>query len=251
MTYKSNKNTELLPAETSGSRRRFLGVAALGLGAGLTGFPYILKARASTMANETDWKLTGNYFESCNCDLVCPCIFLRPPTQGFCEAFVGWHVDKGHMGDVSLDNLNIAAWLHSPGSLTDGGWRLALYLDERADDEQSAALTKIFGGEVGGHPAVLASLVDELLGVKSVPIEYKAEEGGKRYLNIPGIGRNVTRTLEGEDGGRVMVTNHPLAVAPGYPLEISYSDDAYYEDYGLEWRQDNRVGLAAAFEYAP
>lgn len=251
MAGKRDKNSESWQAETSGSRRRFLGIATLGMGVGVIGFPNIFKARANTMATETDWKLKGNYFESCNCDLVCPCIFLRPPTKGFCEAFVGWHVDEGHMGDVSLDNLNIAAWLHSPSSLTDGDWRLALYLDDRADDAQTAALSKIFGGEVGGHPAVLASLVGELLGIKSVPIEYKVEEGGTRYLNIPGIGRNVTRALEGEDGGRVMVSNHPLAVSPSHPLEISYSDNAYYEDYGLQWRQDNRVGLAAAFEYAP
>ncbi|MCF7984056.1 MAG: DUF1326 domain-containing protein [Thiohalocapsa sp.] len=202
------------------------------------------------MANESDWKLKGNYFESCNCDLVCPCIFLRPPTEGFCEAFVGWHVEEGHMGDVKLDGLNIAAWLHSPGSLTDGNWRLALYLDDRASDEQSAALTRIFGGEAGGHPAVLAGLVGELLGVKSAPIEFK-EENGDHFLEIPGVGRNLTHALEGEDGGKVTVANHPLQVSPGHPVEVGYSEDAHYKDYDVEWRQDNRVGLAAPFVYAP
>lgn len=202
------------------------------------------------MANDSDWSLTGNYFESCNCDLVCPCIFLRPPTEGFCEAFVGWHIDNGRMGDVNLDGLNVAAWLHSPGALTDGGWRLALYIDERADEEQTAALTKIFGGEVGGHPAVLAGLVGELLGVKSVPITIK-EEGGTHHLEIPGIGKNFTRMIAGEDGGRVMVSNHPLAVSPGNPVEISASEDAYYKDYDVEWKQNDRVGLAAPFSYSP
>ena len=202
------------------------------------------------MANDSDWKLTGNYFESCNCDLVCPCIFLRPPTKGFCEAFVGWHVDKGHMGDVSLDDLNIAAWLHSPGLLTDGGWRLALYIDDRASEEQKAALTKIFGGEAGGHPAVLASLVGELMGVKSAPIVFR-EEGKDHFLEIPGVGRNTTHALEGEDGGDVVVSNHPLQVSPSNPVQVCYSDDAYYKDYDVEWRQDNRVGLAAPFQYGP
>jgi hypothetical protein len=202
------------------------------------------------MANDADWDLKGNYFESCNCDLVCPCIFLRPPTQGFCEAFVGWHIDKGRMGDVGLDGLNVAAWLHSPGALTDGGWRLALYIDDRADESQTAALTKIFGGEVGGHPAVLAGLVGELLGVKSVPITFR-EEDGTHYLEIPGIGKNFTRMLSGEDGGQVMVSNHPLAVSPGNPVEISASEDAHYKDYDVEWRQNDKVGLAAPFSYAP
>lgn len=202
------------------------------------------------MAKGTDWSLKGKYFESCNCDLVCPCIFLRPPTQGFCEAFVGWHVEKGHLDGTSLDDLNVAAWLHSPGQLTDGGWRLALYIDERATQEQTEALGRIFGGEVGGHPAVLASLVGELLGVKSVPIEFK-EEGGTHYLEIPGIGRNFTRNLEGEDGGTVTVSNHPLQVSPGHPVEVGFSERAHYQDHGVEWRQDNRVGLAAPFAYGP
>lgn len=202
------------------------------------------------MANGSDWRLEGNYFESCNCDLVCPCIFLRPPTQGFCEAFVGWHIDSGHMDDVNLDGLNVAAWLHSPGALTDGGWRLALYIDDRADEGQTAALTKIFGGEAGGHPAVLAGLVGELLGVKSVPISFR-EEDGTHFLEIPGIGRNLTRMVTGEDGGQVMVSNHPLAVSPGNPVEISASEDAHYKDYDVEWRQNDKVGLAAPFSYGP
>ncbi|MGA7979129.1 MAG: DUF1326 domain-containing protein [Chromatiaceae bacterium] len=202
------------------------------------------------MANDSDWSLKGNYFESCNCDLVCPCIFLRPPTQGFCEAFVGWHVQHGHMGDVKLDGLNVAAWLHSPGALTEGAWRLALYIDDRADEAQTAALSKIFGGEVGGHPAVLAGLVGELLGVKSVPITF-TEDGDTHYLEIPGIGKNLTRRVAGEDGGRVMVSNHPLAVAPGNPVEISASEDAYYKDYDVEWRQNDKIGLAAPFTYGP
>lgn len=202
------------------------------------------------MANKSDWSLKGNYFESCNCDLVCPCIFLKPPTKGFCEAFVGWHVDKGHMDGVSLDGLNVAAWLHSPGALTGGGWRLALYIDERADEAQTAAFTRIFGGEVGGHPAVLASLVGELMGVKSAPITYK-EEGKTHFLEIDGIGRNEVERVVGADGGDVLVTNHPLAVSPGYPIQVGASNDSYFKDYDVDWKQNDRVGLAAPFAYQP
>lgn len=202
------------------------------------------------MANNADWSLKGDYFESCNCDLVCPCIFLQPPTRGFCEAFVGWHVEKGHMGEVSLDDLNVAAWLHSPGPLTEGGWRLALYIDERATSEQTEAFTRIFGGEAGGHPAVLAGLVGELMGVKSAPIEFKIEDN-KHFLEIPGIGRNVIAGVVGEDGGDVMVSNHPLAVSPGNPIKVGISDNAYFKDHGVEWNQHNRVGLAAPFSYQP
>ena len=74
-----------------------------------------------------NWSVKGNYFESCNCDLVCPCIFLEAPTEGFCEAQVGWSIDEGHLDGVDLSGRKIGVWLHAPckgenKNLTDGGW---------------------------------------------------------------------------------------------------------------------------------
>ena len=75
-----------------------------------------------------NWSLQGNYFESCTCDLVCPCIFLMPPTKGYCNALVGWRIDKGHLEDVKLDGVKVAVYLEAPGLLTDGGWVVCLYI---------------------------------------------------------------------------------------------------------------------------
>ena len=110
-----------------------------------------------------NWKITGQYFESCNCDLVCPCIFLEPPTEGFCEAQVGWTIDEGNLDGVDLSGRKVAAWLHAPckgetGNLTDGGWSLALYVDDGATDEQFNAICELWSGNHGGHLAVIASL---------------------------------------------------------------------------------------------
>jgi hypothetical protein len=195
-----------------------------------------------------DWSLKGNYFEACTCDIVCPCIFLQPPTHGYCQALVGWHINKGHMGNVKLDGLNVAVWLHSPGSLTDGGWRLALYIDDKANEKQKEALTTIYGGQAGGHPAVLAGFVSELMGVKSASIEFK-EEGKKRHLVIKGIGENEMHAIDGENGADVKVTGHPLAVSPGNPVVINKTKRLRYQDYGVDWMQMNTVGLAAPFAY--
>ena len=110
-----------------------------------------------------NWSVKGNYFESCNCDLVCPCIFLEPPTDGFCEAQVGWSIDEGNLDGVDLSGRKVAAWLHAPckgetGNLTDGGWSLALYVDDGASDEQFNAICELWSGNHGGHLAVIASL---------------------------------------------------------------------------------------------
>lgn len=198
----------------------------------------------------SDWKLEGKYFESCTCDLVCPCIFLAPPTKGFCEAFVCWDIHKGHMGDNDLSGMKVAAWLHAPGSLTDGNWRLALYIDKNADAGQKDALTKIYGGDAGGHPAVIAGLVGEVMGVHSANITINM--GAKRKeLKVEGVGSVAMDALEGEDGGDVTVNNHPLAVAPGFPIIVHKSEKLVYNDHGQQWEQSGTVGLAANFAYQP
>ena len=196
-----------------------------------------------------NWKITGQYFESCNCDLVCPCIFLAPPTEGFCEALVGWHIEKGHLDDVELNDLKVSAWLHSPGSLTDGNWRLALYIDERATEAQKDAIVSLWSGEHGGHLAVIAGLVGEIMSVKQVPIEF-IEKNRSHYLKVGEFAENNMHELEGEDGGEVKVSNHPLAVSPSEPVTISKSESVTYNDNGIKWHQSETVGLSAPFTYA-
>ena len=61
---------------------------------------------------------------------------------------------------------------NSPGNMVTGPkWKAALYIDERGTQEQKDAITKIYSGQAGGFFAAAANLIDEMLGVKSVPIE--------------------------------------------------------------------------------
>ena len=83
-----------------------------------------------------NWKLEGDYFEACNCDTVCPCVFLGNPDQGECYLTIAWHIEKGHFDDTSLDGLNVVAVFHTPGNMWTGPkWKAALYLDERSTKE--------------------------------------------------------------------------------------------------------------------
>jgi len=118
------------------------------------------------MTDTKNWNLQGSYFETCNCETACPCIWLQPPTTGDCKLLVAWHIDQGYLDNQSLDGLNVALACYSPGNMIDGNWQAALYVDERADDGQVDALVQIFGGRQGGHPAILMSFVGEVLGVK-------------------------------------------------------------------------------------
>jgi hypothetical protein len=144
------------------------------------------------MAGPTNWRLSGDYFENCNCDVVCPCLvstaapLTARPTQGECNVALAFHIDKGSYGQTSLDGLNVAVVGHTPGPMADGNWTLAAYIDERANDEQTAALGAIFGGAEGGPMAAFAPLVGKHLGVKKVEIKY-AINGKTRSAEIPGI----------------------------------------------------------------
>ena len=202
------------------------------------------------MAGNPDWSVQGDYFEACTCDVACPCIFLMPPSKGHCEALVAWNIKKGHLDKTKLDGLNVAVWLRSPGVLTDGNWKLALYIDDKANPTQRDALENIFGGKLGGHPAVLGGFVTDLLGVKSAPIEFKID-GKKRHLVIKGVADCETFAIDGEDGGDVKVTNHPLAVAPGNALTICKSTKVHYKDHGVDWSVSNQSSLSAPFQYKP
>lgn len=197
-----------------------------------------------------NWNIKGNYFESCTCDLVCPCIFLEPPTKGFCEAFVGWNIKEGRFNGTNLSNLNVAVWLHAPGLLTDGGWDLALYIDKNADDAQKGALQDIYGGKVGGHPAVIASLVSNVIGVHSAEISFSFDAKSKEMI-VKDVGEVKMNAVAGADGGDVVVTNNPLAVSPGFPTVIHKSENIEYHDHGKNWQHSGTVGLAAPFDYKP
>lgn len=197
-----------------------------------------------------NWKIEGNYFESCNCDNICPCILLQSPTEGFCEAMVGWHIEKGHCNDVSLDGVKVGVWLHSPGDLTEGNWNLALYVDEEASEEQYDAIGALWSGEGGGHLSVIASLVSEVTSMKKAKISFESTDT-KKHLVIEGVGENEMVPIEGGGGRHVLVTDPPLQVAPGFPIVVCESVNANYSDNGKTWNHTGKAGLASPFLYGP
>lgn len=197
----------------------------------------------------TAWTLTGTYFETCNCEAACPCVFLSPPTQGECTALVAWHIDKGQYGDVKLDGLNVALAVHAPGKMVETKWKVAAYFDDKATPQQNEALHAIFGGKAGGHPAVLASFIGEIAGAKNVPMQFKAS-ARQASLTIPGITEAEIETLEGQGGEPIKIEGHPLAVAPGEPATVARSRHFTFSDFGMKWQLSGRNGFISPFAYS-
>lgn len=195
-----------------------------------------------------NWKLNGHYLESCTCKEVCPCLHLGNPTEGSCTSLVAWHIDKGSFEGTPLDGLNVVVALHTPGAMADGNWQAVLYLDESGDESQREALAKIFGGEAGGHPQVLASFISEVLGVEPVPIHYKATKEGVR-LSVGQTASTVVHANEGQDGQPVTLHNHPFAVAPGFPAILATSESLRHQAYGMELDTARRSAAYSEFSY--
>src|SRR5205823_7176279 len=99
---------------------------------------------------DVPWHLSGDYFENCSCSIVCPCLvsaappLTSRPTEGFCNVPLIFHIESGRYGDIVLDGLNVLVILHAPGVMADGDWSLAVYIDQRANDEQTEALAVVF-----------------------------------------------------------------------------------------------------------
>jgi hypothetical protein len=96
------------------------------------------------------------------------------PTEGVCDVPLVFHIESGRYGDITLDGLNVALAVHTPGPMADGNWSVAAYIDQRADDKQTEALGAIFTGAAGGPMAAFAPLIGKNLGVKKVQITYRS-----------------------------------------------------------------------------
>ncbi|WP_119068119.1 DUF1326 domain-containing protein [Rubrobacter indicoceani] len=156
------------------------------------------------------WKLEGTYMEACTCEAACPCVMLNDPTEGYCTAVVGWHIDEGNYGGISLDDLNVVVALHSPGNMVDGDWKAALYLDDRASAEQQEALGNVFGGQAGGHPG---ELIGEVVGVATVPLDFGTDEKRGR-IGIGDLGGAEWEPIEFDVAGRQTMTSPFSYVGP-------------------------------------
>jgi hypothetical protein len=198
------------------------------------------------------WKLAGEYFENCSCDVLCPCItssMLGPADYERCRVPLVCKIHEGAYGDVSLDDLVFIMVVDSPQVMADGGWRVALYLDERADEDQQQALQAILSGEHGGPPAMLSTLIGEMLGLKLVPIHYESSAHHYR-VEVPEIMQFEVEGVTRPDSDEVMEitgTFHPMGA--NLPIAISVKGVYNDPDYGLSFDNTGKNGHFRQFAW--
>ena len=203
------------------------------------------------MAN---WRIDGEYMETCNCALLCPCItsnLTARPTEGDCKAAIALRIDKGQKDGVNLDGLAFIVVMHSPGPMAAGNITVGLVIDERATEPQAEAIGAIATGSVGGPMAALGPLVGRIAGVERRPISFEIN-GLTRAVKA---GNLVDQACEGIASASapdqaIVVDNtaHPV----NKRLSLAKATHSVMHAFGIDWEDNTgtRNGHFAPFSWA-
>jgi hypothetical protein len=197
------------------------------------------------------WRISGSYFESCSCDVVCPCTasMALGATNDYCRVVLVFNLKQGDVEGVDVGGLTVAAVADTPRVMTDGNWRLGVYIDSAASEEQAEKLGGVFSGALGGPMGMLGALVGENLGVRREPIEV-TENGLSHSVRI---GDEVEIEIEdvvpfGVDSGepaRLQGIFHPI----GSELTIARATRSKVDAFGI--RYDAKAAFSRSqFEWA-
>lgn len=204
------------------------------------------------MAVATKWHIRGSYFESCNCDAICPCRRVDGvpggrSTHGICTGVLSWLIEDGHVGETDLAGLTVALALRYDDDERGSPWTWILYLDENGSEEQLAALEDVFTGRLGGDAEThfpWAWKASELLAVRPVEIELDHTRR-RQWLSIR---NHVTVRIRDRFPGRETVT----CVIPGHDRdgEELLTDELLVNDGPLTFFYTGTCGYASGFAYS-
>jgi hypothetical protein len=183
------------------------------------------------------WKIAGSYFETCSCDVVCPCTasLSLGATNDYCRVVLVFDVKGGEVEGVDVSGLTVAAVADTPKVMSDGNWRLGVFIDADASDEQAEKLGGVFSGALGGPMEALGPLIGENLGVERVSIEVR-EDGLTHSVKI---GDSVDFEIEdvvpfGVENGqpaRLVGIFHPA----GPELTIAHATRSRIDAFGISY----------------
>jgi len=199
------------------------------------------------------WRVGGSYFESCNCEAIFPCRKIDGvpggrSTYGECLGVLSWVIEEGHADDLSLDGLKVAMGTRYHDDEPGSPWSYVLYVDERGDEAQRAALEAIWTGASGGDalkhfPWAWKDAVQ--IAVRPVELEV-SHEPRRQWLRVRD---HVTVRIRERYAGPETVT----CVIPGHdrPGEELVADELRVDDGPLRFEYRGNCGYGAErFDYA-
>ena len=192
------------------------------------------------------WSLKGSYIETCSCDLICPCnaTFDHGATYDYCRVTLVFTIREGEIEGTDIGGLKIAVIADTPKVMTEGNWRLGLFVDESGSEEQADKLVKVFTGQLGGPMAGLAPLVGEILGVERAAIDVQ-DDGVRHSVRIGDvidfeIEDIVPFGIETGEPVRFQGMFHPV----GSDLTIAEARRSRINAFGIEY--EGKTGLSTS-----
>ncbi len=198
------------------------------------------------------WHIRGTYFESCNCEAICPCRRIDGvpggrSTYGECKGILSWVIEDGAAGDVALDGLSVALAVRYHDDEPGSPWSFVVYVPVGADGVQQSALVEIFTGARGGDALKhfpWAWKESVRLAVRPVEIEV-SHERRRQWLRI---GDHVSVRIRDAYAGPETVS----CVIPGHDErgEELIADEVSVDDGPLRFELQGNCGYSARFDYA-
>jgi hypothetical protein len=184
------------------------------------------------------WSISGQYFETCSCDFLCPCIVGQMavrPSKGSCTFAMTMEIERGSYGSVPLDGLAFVVLGYTPEEMAKGNWQVGLVVDDRASAAQRDAITAIASGAEGGPMAPLSGLIGKFLGVEQAPIRIE-HRGGHFAVKAGGLVDMAGDAQMGIDPGATEPmflenTGHPVSSR----LALAHASKSHVHALGLSW----------------
>lgn len=201
----------------------------------------------------TSWQVKGEYMETCNCEMLCPCIssnMAAMPTEGDCQAAVAMHITEGAKDGVALDGLSFVVMLHSPGPMGEGNITVGLIIDEQATEAQADAITAIATGQAGGPMAALGPLVGTLAGVERRAVTFTVD-GLTRIVRAGELLDQSCSGLPGADPDQPLSIDN-VAHPVNSRLALAKATRSMFNVFGLRWNDGSgtRNGHFAPFAWS-
>jgi hypothetical protein len=198
------------------------------------------------------WRLQGDWWDVCNCNIGCPCVFSSPPSYGFCEGVLTWLIRDGHYGEVKIDaGIAVVLVIHFEGTVFDKNREFGFLIDERASAQQREALKNIFLGNAGGAFAAWRDLTIKVDGVQFVPMKVSHDAENWR-VEVPGLVDALAgpfRKFMVPEGDTCRIYNAPRPeVVPGHLTLGEAKRNVVTGAFGRSWDWTGRSAKHIAFD---
>ena len=199
-----------------------------------------------------NWHIEGDYFESCNCEAICPCrtaggVPGGRSTYGICMGVLSWLVREGHADEVDLAGLAAAFVIRYDDDEPGSPWSFVVHVDQRGSEEQREALAAILTGKLGGDDVLRLPWVrkpSDLVEVRPAAIDLRFQDGDYRLRVGSAIELAASRPFQTDERVSCVIPGHHIAGTEYYADRLAVNDEPF------DWELEGNCAFVSTFSYS-